>query len=95
MGNWGRARGAIAAWPEGIASARQRLLRWPEVLRRLMAALAPMVRGWVAAELMPGRLLPWLPVAFGSGIALYFAAEREPALWAGAAAAAVGAPRFE
>ena len=90
MGNWRRARGAIAAWP-GIASARQRLLRWPEVLRRLMAALAPMVRGWVAAELMPGRLLPWLPVAFGSGIALYFAAEREPALWAGAAAAAVGA----
>ena len=28
----------------------------------------------------PGRLLPWLPVAFGLGIAIYFAAEREPAL---------------
>jgi competence protein ComEC len=26
--------------------------------------------------------MPWLPVAFGSGILLYFAAEREPAAWA-------------
>jgi competence protein ComEC len=37
---------------------------------------------WVAAEVAPGRLLPWLPVAFGTGIALYFAADREPAWWA-------------
>ncbi|HEY0303130.1 MAG TPA: ComEC/Rec2 family competence protein, partial [Rhizomicrobium sp.] len=37
---------------------------------------------WLAAEVAPGRLLPWLPVAFGTGIALYFAAEREPAWWA-------------
>lgn len=26
--------------------------------------------------------MPWLPVAFGGGIALYFSAEREPAWWA-------------
>src|SRR6185437_9076464 len=32
----------------------------------------------------PGRLMPWLPVAFGFGIALYFTAEREPAWWAAA-----------
>ena len=40
---------------------------------------------WLAAETGPGRLMPWLPVAFGGGIALYFAAEREPAWWAPAA----------
>lgn len=31
--------------------------------------------------------MPWLPVAFGAGIALYFAAEREPSAWAAAALA--------
>jgi competence protein ComEC len=28
--------------------------------------------------------MPWLAVAFGLGIAIYFTAEREPAIWAGA-----------
>jgi competence protein ComEC len=40
-------------------------------------------------ETAPGRLLPWLPVAFGSGIALYFAAEQEPSI--SAALLALGA----
>ena len=42
------------------------------------------------AEVGAGRLLPWFAVAFGTGIVLYFTAEREPALWA-AASLAVGA----
>lgn len=33
---------------------------------------------WIRAETGPGRLLPWIPVAFGAGIALYFTAAREP-----------------
>lgn len=33
---------------------------------------------WLRAEAGPGRLLPWIPVAFGAGIALYFTAAREP-----------------
>lgn len=33
---------------------------------------------WIRAEAGPGRLLPWVPVAFGAGIALYFAADHEP-----------------
>ena len=37
-------------------------------------------RAWVKAEAGPGRMLPWVPVAFGTGIALYFAADREPVL---------------
>lgn len=38
------------------------------------------IRSWAKAEAGPGRLLPWVPVAFGAGIALYFAADREPML---------------
>lgn len=36
------------------------------------------IRDWARLEAGPGRLLPWVPVAFGAGIALYFTAEREP-----------------
>jgi competence protein ComEC len=32
-------------------------------------------------------LLPWIPVAFGTGIAFYFAADREPLAWVAAATA--------
>jgi competence protein ComEC len=42
---------------------------------------AERLHGWVRAEAGAGRLLPWVPVAFGTGIAFYFAAEREPVLW--------------
>jgi competence protein ComEC len=36
------------------------------------------LRAWICAEAGAGRLLPWVPVAFGTGIALYFTADREP-----------------
>jgi competence protein ComEC len=38
------------------------------------------LREWIAAEAGAGRLLPWVPVAFGTGIAFYFAADHEPVL---------------
>jgi len=38
---------------------------------------------WFATDTAAGRLLPWLPVCFGIGIVIYFAAEHEPALWGG------------
>jgi competence protein ComEC len=44
---------------------------------------------WALAEVAPGRLVPWLPVAFGFGIVGYFGADREPAWWAATALAAV------
>jgi len=47
---------------------------------------------WIAVDVGPGRLMPWLPVAFGFGIAAYFTAEREPVWWM-AAVAAAGLPR--
>ena len=47
-----------------------------------------MLRKWVHAEAGAGRLLPWVPVAFGTGIAFYFAADHEPILPVVALAAA-------
>lgn len=44
---------------------------------------------WARAEAGRGRLFPWIPVAFGIGIALYFTAEREPSLIAALAAASI------
>src|ERR1700749_2087381 len=38
------------------------------------------LREWVRAEAGSGRLLPWVPIAFGTGIAFYFAADHEPVL---------------
>ncbi len=39
------------------------------------------IQAWSRAEAGAGRLMPWIPVAFGAGIALYFSAEREPVSW--------------
>src|SRR5436305_1377759 len=50
-------------------------------------SLVQTLRDWVRAEAGPGRLLPWVPVAFGTGIAFYFAAEHEPVLSVAAVAA--------
>jgi competence protein ComEC len=46
----------------------------------LWASFAERLRTWARAEAGAGRLLPWVPVAFGTGIALYFTAPREPVL---------------
>lgn len=59
-------RRAGAALPSGFLLVLQ---RWRELLAQHLAA-----------EFAPGRLVPWLPVAFGIGIVGYFAAPREP-LW--------------
>src|SRR5688500_9913566 len=43
-------------------------------------------QGWlkacIAEEVEQRRLFPWLAVAFGCGVLLYFSAEGTPALWA-------------
>jgi competence protein ComEC len=36
------------------------------------------LREWARAEAGAGRLMPWVPVAFGAGIAFYFTADHEP-----------------
>jgi competence protein ComEC len=46
----------------------------------LWAPLVETLRAWARAEAGAGRLLPWVPVAFGAGIAVYFSVDREPVL---------------
>jgi competence protein ComEC len=43
--------------------------------------------GWIELEIARRRLFNWLPVCMGIGIGFYFAADREPALWAPVTAA--------
>ncbi len=52
------------------------------------SSLIAKLQSWVRAEAGAGRLLPWIPIAFGAGIAFYFAAAREPIAWVTTAAAA-------
>jgi len=91
MAEWGRGRQPIAAWPAGIAATGRRLVHWPAAFGRSSEWMAAILRRWLLAELAPGRMLPWMAVAIGLGIALYFTPEREPALSAAAALAAVRA----
>jgi competence protein ComEC len=62
-GTWDVPRPRNFAWPSGIA---------------LGNALKTLQR-WFARDIAAGRLLPWIPIAFGFGIVLYFTADREPA----------------
>ena len=73
----GRMQGQSETWPPRSAVAAGGLSpsgiqAWPSFTARL--------REWVAAEAGAGRLFPWVPVAFGVGIAVYFAADHEPVL---------------
>ena len=67
----GRKRGYAGTWPPRAAApigglAPSRPAFWPPLIETL--------RAWARAEAGAGRLLPWVPVAFGTGIAFYFAA---------------------
>ncbi|MDE2331656.1 MAG: DUF4131 domain-containing protein, partial [Bradyrhizobium sp.] len=94
MAERGRARrgGHAETWPQpGAAQARglapSGLGVWP--------ALTAKLRDWIEVEVGAGRLMPWVPVAFGVGIALYFTADHEPVRWVTAIAAALwGAAAF-
>jgi competence protein ComEC len=83
-GSPGRTQGVAGTWPPRDAAraggfAPSGFSAWPSLIDKL--------RAWLRAEAGAGRLLPWVPVAFGTGIALYFAADHEPVLSVAAIAA--------
>jgi len=87
-----RSRGARAAtWPPSIAKALRRAPPWTQDLWRWLEFFAQRLQQWAIADTGPGRLVPWLPIAFGLGIAFYFSAQREPVWWAGSSLAVVAA----
>jgi competence protein ComEC len=77
------AQGRVGTWPvAGIPAP------WLVPLPGFAGTMAARLRQWAEAEVAPGRLMPWLPVGFGFGIVVYFAADREPVWWVAAALAA-------
>ena len=80
----GRTQGYAGTWPPREAAraggfAPSGFGEWSSLLDTL--------RAWVRAEAGAGRLLPWVPIAFGAGIAFYFGADHEPVAWVTAVAA--------
>lgn len=79
----GKARGRVGTWPQPL-TVRWRGLHWP-LSADFLHSLRGTLKATAATDFGPGRLMPWVPVAFGAGIALYFAADREPS-WIAAVA---------
>src|SRR5215831_4557904 len=79
--NGGKQRAGAKVWAPNAAGRPAGLLL-PDDLADAAWRLRGLVSQWAAAEVAPGRLMPWLPVAFGLGIAGYFTADREPSWWA-------------
>src|SRR3984957_5407819 len=70
-----RTQGIAGTWPPREAAgpiAPSGFDAWPQLVAKL--------REWILAEAGAGRLLPWVPIVFGTGIAFYFAADHEPVL---------------
>src|SRR5476651_1674138 len=72
-----RTQGVAGTWPPREAAraggiSPSGFIAWPSLIVKL--------HEWIAAEAGAGRLLPWVPIAFGTGIAFYFAADHEPVL---------------
>lgn len=88
MGERAKTRERVATWPlPGTAGRKWNpWFTWPVTSRS--DAVHRRIRAWLVLDTAPGRLIPWLPVAFGAGIAAYFAADHEPALWAATSASA-------
>jgi competence protein ComEC len=83
-------RGRVEAWRPWVVAGRRLAPEWPGQLEDSAYRGAQRVRAWTIAEVTPGRLVPWLAIAFGCGIAVYFTADREPHLWAALALLAAG-----
>ncbi|MHC2438216.1 hypothetical protein ACVMB0_005591 [Bradyrhizobium sp. USDA 4451] len=73
----GGKRGYAGTWPPRAAAPVGSYL---PVRASIWRPYVETLRQWARAEAGAGRLLPWVPVAFGTGIAFYFAAEHEPVL---------------
>lgn len=81
----GQSQSHAGTWPPRVASAvGPASASWP-LWRAWLARLGE----WALAEAGPGRLLPWIPIAFGCGIATYFSADHEPVAGVAASTAVV------
>jgi competence protein ComEC len=70
------------AWAAEVDAARRRAGAAAPEFGATAARIKRQLSEWALTEVAPGRLLPWLPVAFGLGVVLYFTADHEPFWWA-------------
>lgn len=82
-------RGRTRTWPE-VTAARP-VPAWSGAAARLIEQIGRRLRSWAQTDTAPGRLMPWLAVAYGTGVVLYFTAGQEPVWWAGIALSCAGA----
>lgn len=73
----GRDQSRVRTWPETGGRAGY----IPGDLAEYVARFRELARRTVAAEAARQQLLPWIAIAFGIGVAVYFAAPREPVVW--------------
>jgi len=79
----GRSGARAKTWVPGIDGVgRPAGIFLPGGVADATGSLRNLISQWIAAEVAPGRLVHWLPVVFGAGISIYFAAAREPVWWA-------------
>src|SRR5258708_38589878 len=77
MAYGGRAQESARA----IGGARPRAMPWPTTPALPLSGLRENVQRWLISDAAAGRLMPWLPIAFGVGVVLYFTAASEPNRW--------------
>jgi competence protein ComEC len=80
----GEARGRAETWRPWSPAWPRPGLAWPDGLLGRVGRAAQRLREWAMAEVGPGRLVPWIAIAFGTGAVVYFAVDREPEPWAAA-----------
>jgi competence protein ComEC len=78
---WGRGRSRVETWLPDAAWRRRREWPWLDRLSERADRLAAWIKSQAVAEAARGQLFPWIAIAFGAGIAAYFAADREPIVW--------------
>jgi competence protein ComEC len=84
-----RGRARTTTWPPRNAAAGQAAPSG-RLLRHYLGRALEWLRLSLAAEAARAQLLPWIAVAYGVGIVLYFTAEREPLVSVVVPIAAVG-----
>ena len=62
----GKAKERARTWPTGIAAARRGASDGARSLSHLWQTAAKKLREWALVDVGPGRLIPWLPIAFGT-----------------------------
>src|SRR5438552_6410763 len=77
MARGGRAQESARA----IGVAQPRAMAWPSPRAPSFSPLRENVQRWLTSDAAAGRLMPWLPIAFGVGVVFYFTAASEPNPW--------------